>query len=468
MFSILLPTKRLKTILAITLIVTTPLAMRADNPAAPTGTLPVLYINTDDGAPIVSKTEYVNGTYWLDAMDIPGIEGIGSQSVPLDLQIKGRGHSSWKGVKKPYKIKLGKKQAILDMPGNKHWALLTVSSYTLAGFELDTLIGMDWTPALQPVELVLNGRYDGLYWLTETVRIDTERVDIWQQPDLNTDCTTVSGGWLVEVDNYHDDCQITVPECSKWALTLRYHSPERLSNEQLSWLTDEFNAINQAVYSEDKGSTDWEDYLDVESMAKFFIVQEVLDNPDGFHGSFYLHKDAGTESKWIAGPLWDLTSYHREKTDYTFRMPVHYTITPHWIGQLIQYPDFCKAVADEWEKLYPSQVEPLMNYIEDVMVPLAEAEKANSARWPTLPYAPTEVTIETTKNVLRANMEWFDKHLPTTSGMVANISAEIPVNSFDVYNMQGIKIKEADTLDDALRGLAPGYYIINRRVYRIW
>ena len=59
----------------------------------------------------------------------------------------------------------------------------------------------------------------------------------------------------------------------------------------------EFKAINTAIYSSDKTSESWEEYIDVESMARFFILQELMDNPDGFHGSFYLHKDLTNNAK---------------------------------------------------------------------------------------------------------------------------------------------------------------------------
>ena len=62
----------------------------------------------------------------------------------------------------------------------------------------------------------------------------------------------------------------------------------------------EFKTITSAIYSQDKTSAEWEKYIDVESMARFFIVQEVMDNPDGFHGSFYLHKDLKDGAKWTA------------------------------------------------------------------------------------------------------------------------------------------------------------------------
>lgn len=79
------------------------------------GTLPVLYIETKNHEPIVSKETYLNAVYHLDPMGVEGVEALGSETDPLPMQIRGRGHSSWKGVKKPYKIKLGKKTAIMGM-----------------------------------------------------------------------------------------------------------------------------------------------------------------------------------------------------------------------------------------------------------------------------------------------------------------------------------------------------------------
>lgn len=67
------------------------------------GTIPALYIETENHAPIVSKTEYLNATYWLDPMGAEDITALGSKTQPLTMQIRGRGHSSWKGAKKPYK-----------------------------------------------------------------------------------------------------------------------------------------------------------------------------------------------------------------------------------------------------------------------------------------------------------------------------------------------------------------------------
>lgn len=380
--------------------------------ASLSNTIPVLYIETEDRQPVTSKTEYIGAMYWLDPLGNEDVEPLGSEAEPLPMQIRGRGHSSWKGPKKPYKIKLGKKTAVMGMPSNKHWALLKPSENTVAGLELGKLMGMAWTPDFRPVEVMLNGDYIGLYFLTETIRIGENRVDIYEQNDQETDPALIKGGWLVEVDNYKDECQIVIPENSRWNLTIRYHSPEDLSGAQLKWLTDEFKALNAAIYSADKTSAVWEEYLDAESIARFFILQEVMDNPDGFHGSFYLHKDLGDNARWIAGPVWDLVCYNRVKTDYTFRMKVHYGFIPHWIGELVQYDSFCSHVKTAWTSVYPGELSRIYARIDDIVLPLEQAWRNDCARWNDDQSQTARVRAERIKTALKRNMEWFDAHLP--------------------------------------------------------
>ena len=60
------------------------------------GTLPVLYIQTENNATIVSKDYYLNATYYVDALGLTGYENLGSASAPLTMEIKGRGNYTWK------------------------------------------------------------------------------------------------------------------------------------------------------------------------------------------------------------------------------------------------------------------------------------------------------------------------------------------------------------------------------------
>lgn len=385
-----------------------------------TGTLPVIHIDTQGHKPITSKTVYIPGTYFVVDNNNPEMN-LGSEDSPLPLEIRGRGHSSWKGVKKPYKLKLGEKASLLGMNKHKHWALLRFYEPTVAGLQLGNIMGMDWTASTRPVEVILNGDYQGLYLLTETNRIGKQRLNIYEQPNWNEDASTIPYGWLVEVDNYIETNQIKIAENNKWTLQVTYHSPDSLSLAQRSWLIEDFKAMNAAIYDADKTNSTWEQKIDVDAMARFFIIQEVLDNSDGFHGSFYLHKDRGDDARWVAGPLWDLSCNQRAKTDYTFLMKTTYTFVPHWIGELIQDEDFCRAVRREWSKFYPQQVQPWMNYIDEHLLPCSTAYEQEKNLWNFTDQSTLSQRVEKLKSSLLANIEWFNSHLPGETNSVTDL-----------------------------------------------
>ena len=199
--------------------------------AGQSGTLPVMYIETQNHQAVTSKTVYVPATYYMVDNLNPDMN-IGCKDSPEQLEIRGRGNSSWRDAKKPYKIKLANKTSLLGMKKNRHWALLHFHESTVAGMQLGNIMGMEWTPSTKPVEVVLNGDYIGLYLLTETVRIGKNRLNIYEQPNWNKDGSTIPYGWLVEVDNYCEANQIYLPENDQWGIRITYHSPDSLSSAQ--------------------------------------------------------------------------------------------------------------------------------------------------------------------------------------------------------------------------------------------
>ena len=192
-----------------------------------------------------------------------------------------------------------------------------------------------------------------------------------------------------------------------------------------------------------------------------------MDNPDGFHGSFYLHKDLAPDAKWIAGPIWDLVCYYREKTDYTFRLKVHYSVTSHWIGEIIQYDSFCKVVAKVWQEVYPTRLSEIYAYIDETILPLSEAWSNDCKRWDGDHAETTEVRAERIKGALRRNMEWFDTHLPESPyASVEGLAQPSPI-SVTVHNLQGIRIGEFENEERALSELKAGVYIIHGKKIKI-
>ena len=107
-----------------------------DTPAIETyeSKLPVVYITTEGGVKITSKEDYVNAT-----MKIQGNDTYTDSEILYDgeIEIRGRGNSTWNMPKKPYKIKLDKKSNIFDMGKHKHWVLL--ANYSDASLMRNTL-----------------------------------------------------------------------------------------------------------------------------------------------------------------------------------------------------------------------------------------------------------------------------------------------------------------------------------------
>lgn len=383
---------------------------------SPSGTLPVLYIQTENNAPITSKEDYINATYYLDNKGLSDYQSIGSKAQPLNMEIRGRGNYTWRDFdKKPYRIKLADKQPLLGMAKSKHFALLAHADdnkgfmRNTIGFQLSKLIGITWTPTAKPLEVVLNGDYIGLYFLTETIRVDKDRVNIVEQEDEATDPIAITGGWLVEIDNYREDPQIIIIEGDHYntETAFTYKTPEVLSSAQEQFLKEEMERINTLVYG-DKNSDELWKYLDMEALARFYIVQELTDNYESFHGSCYLYREMGEGEKWYFGPVWDFGSaFNRDKSQYIFEGDVWHN---HWIPEICKFPAFNTCLKTLWTDFYNGDFNQIYDYIVQQKDLIASAVQADYQRWPD--YGNNDFSNRVTKvtNRLRSYAQWLNEN----------------------------------------------------------
>ena len=383
----------------------------------PSGTLPVLYITTENNTPVTSKDYYLNASYYLDAKGIAGYDNIGSAAAPLTMEIKGRGNYSWTGFnKKPYRLKLTDKQPLLGMVKSKHFNLLAHADdakdkkgymRNAAGFELSKMLGIAWTPDARPLEVVMNGDYIGLYFLTEHIRVDKDRVNIVEQEDEETDAQKITGGWLVEIDNYDSDPHITIKEGGKTTMWVTYKSPEVLSSEQETYLTQQIQLLDNLIYG-DKNSDELWQYLDMDALARFYIVQEITDNYESFHGSCYLYKDMGDTEKWKFGPVWDFGSaFNRDKSQYLFQGDVWHN---HWIPEICKFPAFMQHVQTIWKDFYANRFNDIFTFTADQLSLLKTAAAVDAQRWPDYNgNADLTKRITQINDRLRRNAEWLNE-----------------------------------------------------------
>ena len=367
-----------------------------DLPPMPTysGTLPVLYINTQGHRNIDSKEEYIHASWWLDNMGIEGYESIGSPDEPEGLSIKGRGNATWALLdKKPYRLKLDDKETILGMSSSRHWILMANAQYWMGmmndalPFEIGRRMGMSWNPRQVPVEVVLNGQYIGLYFLTEKIRVEKDRVNIIEQKDNETDINKVTGGWLLEIDNYIEPGNISFIEGNGMPFWVTPKAPEELSSIQREYITNFLQAANDAIYCTDKNDTSWENYIDIDSLAIYYLIQEVIDNPEAFSGSCFMHKQRGDDTKLIFGPFWDCgSSYYRWSRTYEFNEFIYENIPSYcrsrWIGEIVKFPHFQERLRYHWKKFYEEVYPTIDMFMEDFTSRIEVAGNCDFQRWP--------------------------------------------------------------------------------------
>ena len=362
------------------------------------GTLPVVYITTENNAPISDKDTYIKGQFVLDS------------SAPLSMQIKGRGNWTWSGFdKKPYKIKFDVKQSILGMPNNKHWCLMAYADDYLGylknptGHMISNALGMAWTPGIKPIELVLNGKYQGLYFLTEHVRIASNRVKITEQDDNATD--SVSGGWLVEIDNYHEDGNVEFNEGNGQFVMVTIKEPEVLSSAQRTYIENQLYTLNDAIYGHSSSAL-W-GMLDIDAAAKYYLIQEIMEDCESYHGSCYLYKDRdrnGKKEKWYFGPVWDFgNSFDRHAERWIYDGP---TWPQYWIGQIATWPEFQDKVKEFWYVFYHSKQNTVRSQISDFVSSITQAAKNDAAVWDGSQNYQNNSNITQKKNDFMSRFNW--------------------------------------------------------------
>lgn len=350
------------------------------------GTLPVIYINTQNKQPVTDTETQIPATVYIDSV-IAKYPSLGSASSPLPATIKGRGNYTWSGFdKKPYKLKFEVKQKVLGMPNNRHWCLMANTDDNLgylrmpAGFRISKALGLRWTPRTRAVELVLNGKYMGLYFLTEHVRIASNRVKIIEQADKETHRDSITGGWLVEIDNYSSENNITFHEGNGQHVMVSLREPEELSSTQRNYLENQIYAINDALYGASESRV--EQLVDIQEAAKYYLVQEIMEDCESYHGSCFLYKDRdslGIADKWKFGPVWDFgNAYHRHQETWIYVNPIW---PQYWIGQLATWPAFQQAVKEQWWIYYHTLNDSVRAKIQDLAVSITPAAKNDAVVW---------------------------------------------------------------------------------------
>ena len=194
------------------------------------------------------------------------------------MTIKIRGNGSAYHKKKGFKIKLQKKSDLLlrnnKSYNNKNWALLAdgTSLNTMFGFMVSDILGFEWTPKYEYVDLVINGSYRGVYMLVESIEEDDSRISV-----SDTGYILEEGG-NVSLEAMYETLETpSLYFVSKMKKPYSFKFPDDDDNtqEKLDYIK---GIINDFEISLKNGN--YSDYIDLNSWVSWYLVQDIIGQKD--------------------------------------------------------------------------------------------------------------------------------------------------------------------------------------------
>lgn len=400
--------------------------------------LPVIVIYTDGKAEVTSREEYIGATISINCDYVEGFSSLDQTSV----SIRGRGNSTWNWDKKPYKLKFSSKTEVLGLTRAKEWVLLanyvdcSLIRNTLAMDAAAYLGGMDFVPTQYPVDVFVNGVYQGVYSIGEQIEAKTGRVEL---ADNGTDVDT---GYLLEVGGTSSE-DIWDVTCFQTELMkyVKIHAPddETLTTEQVAYIKNYVKLADTAIIA-GKG---YGEYIDMESLIDWFILHELSYNLDSsFRRSCYLTKDAGGKLKM--GPVWDFDlafgNFNRAPTNgegwaCLLETTDNYLWT-NWMTYLLRDPEFIELLKTRWDEVKDGLLVYLFERIDELSATVAPSARYNFTTWNILGtrlmfqpsfmrrYSTYEQHIEFLKEYITKRWNWMDANMVVVTEPVVGNNAQ--------------------------------------------
>ncbi len=336
--------------------------------------IPQIIIVTENMAPIDSKDNYINATITIEGNDW-------GEDYTGTTRIRGRGNSTWGMPKKPYRLKLDESTSILGLLPEKDWVLLanyidpTLMLNSVA-FKIGQLLQLQYTNNAIPVDLTINNKYIGSYVLTEQVELSSSRVNIDKKD-----------GVLLELDlNYDEDFKFY---SNHYRLPVMIKDPDITSDSQFQKIKNDFHQLEDSVKSIYFPNNEYDKLIDIESLAKYFVVYNLTHNMEINHPkSTYIYKDKN--GKYFMGPIWDFDwAFDYEGTSVHFgssqnplfkKLPSNST-GYYFFTRFLDDPTFVALYKQTWNNFKKEKMSLLLNYIDDYAASITESQKNDYEVW---------------------------------------------------------------------------------------
>jgi hypothetical protein len=394
--------------------------------------------------------------------------------------IEFRGSSSQLFPKKAYGFELrdekgeGREVALLGMPKEEDWILFASYNeksllHNALAMKMARDLGM-YASRTQHVEVIVNGRYEGVYLLMEKIKRVAGRLNIAKLTDRDNSGDALTGGYIFKIDKPTGSggsigwfSKVRSPTLNARVQYLfEYPDFDEITSAQKSYLIAKVDSAEAALNSVNftDPQVGYRRFYDGLSFAHIFLMNEVSRNVDGYRISTFFHKDRDSKGGKIkAGPAWDYdlafgnANYCDGNQTYGWSY-LFGNVCPgdglqvpfHW-KRMLEDPSFVSELNDEYQRMRkgPWKTDKLMAHIDSLANVLQESQQRNFQRWPVLGQYiwPNPTSIPTTwmgeilelKQWLTQRLAWLDANMPGTITAVEpevphEISVEITPNPF--------------------------------------
>ena len=361
----------------------------------------------------ITKNDYVYSTVNLydknNTLIYDSADELSAEKIYNGARIKIRGNTSAYSDKKPYKIKLAKKADLLSglidgrdngvSYSDKEWLLLAGGSKLnqIIGWSVSETLQLDYTPSYSYVELYINGNYQGLYILCESVEQGSGT------GDTQSRCKVDKDGFIVELDAYwwNEDLYFTTPltETTAMHYTFKYPDSEDIdtNSEKYNYIKNYISEFEVALLS---GDDSYLNYIDEEAFAKWLLAHDILADIDSGGSNIFLTKKDSSDSVLSMGPLWDFDdikgaydSFSRIRTENFYYFPL-----------LLQKESFVQKYNELFlqvkDKIISNFVGKLANLDSVIYNQLLDIE---ADRW--------SLDIKSLETQKSSIIEWFEQHI---------------------------------------------------------
>ena len=406
--------------------------------------LPIIIINTDDtiadepkvgGYMGIINNDNGQRNYLTDAYSYQGRIGIEfrGQTSQFLFGKKSYGFETWDANDEDLDTTL------LGLPKEEDWILYgPYSDKTMIRnvliYELSNQIGM-YASRTRFCELMLNGDYQGVYILMEKIKRDGDRVSIKK---LNPDEVTspdISGGYILRLDKFDaNDQHIFSSNYTSDDIPLEYQviypNENDLQPEQFQYIQDYMDDFEAALSGDDFADPllGYRQYIDINSVIDFLLLNELGRNPDAYRISTYFHKEHDDDGGLLKmGPIWDFniamgnanycmgSSPEGWVFNYNEVCPNDAWLVGYWWERFRSDRAFVDAVSERWQALRQTtfSIANIHQMIDNYASELNEAQSRNYDRWPILgqPVWPNDFIGATYQDEITFLKDWFENRI---------------------------------------------------------